>query len=107
MPDITFIQPDGSAFGFEAPAGISLMAAATGAGVDGIVAECGGSAICGTCHVYVDAAWLGHLPAPLEAEQVMLDCTASAREPGSRLSCQVMLTDALQGLTVRVPPRQY
>ena len=107
MPDITFIQPDGSPFGFEAPVGVSLMAAATGAGVDGIIAECGGSAICGTCHVYVDAAWIDRLPAPQAAEEAMLDCTASERLPGSRLSCQVLLSEALQGLSVRVPPRQY
>lgn len=107
MPDITFIQPDGTEMGFEAPAGVSLMAAATGAGVDGIIAECGGSAICGTCHVYVDAAWIERLPAPHAAEEAMLECTASPRLPGSRLSCQVMLSDALQGLAVRVPARQY
>ena len=76
MPDITFIHPDGEAQGFEAPAGVSAMQAATGAGVRGIVAECGGSAMCATCHVYVDPAWIDRLPAPLSNELEMLECTA-------------------------------
>ena len=63
MPDITFIEPDGREIGFEAPAGVSLMQAATGFGLAGIVAECGGSAMCATCHVYVDPAWADKLPA--------------------------------------------
>jgi ferredoxin, 2Fe-2S len=107
MPDITFILPDGSERGFEAPDGVSLMAAATGVGVDGIVAECGGSAMCATCHVYVDDAWAPRLPAPSDNERAMLDCTAAPRQPGSRLSCQIQLTPALHGLVVRVPARQY
>ena len=107
MPDITFILPDGAEQGFEAPAGVSLMQAATGAGVPGIVAECGGSAICAPCHVYVEPAWAGRLPAPSADELQMLDCTAAERRPESRLSCQIRLGDELQGLTVRVPERQY
>ncbi|MBL8331662.1 MAG: 2Fe-2S iron-sulfur cluster binding domain-containing protein, partial [Rubrivivax sp.] len=62
MPDITLVLPDGQAEGFEAPDGVSLMQAATGRGVDGIVAECGGSGICATCHVIVDPAWVDRLP---------------------------------------------
>ena len=106
MPDITFIQPDGRIEGFEAPAGVSLMQAATGYGVAGIVAECGGSAMCATCHVYEDEAWADKLPAPLAIELELLECTASERLGNSRLSCQIKLTDAMQGLTVRVPERQ-
>ena len=106
MPDITFIHANGTEQGFEAPAGVSLMQAATGAGVDGIVAECGGSAMCATCHVYVDPAWFDRLPAPLPNELEMLECTAAEREPTSRLSCQIKLTTALQGLVVRIPDRQ-
>ena len=107
MPDITFILADGSALGFEAPDDVSLMQAATGFGVPGIVAECGGSALCATCHVHVDAAWAGRLPAASADEEAMLACTAAPRGPTSRLSCQIRLGAALQGLVVRVPERQY
>jgi ferredoxin len=72
----------------------------------GIVAECGGSAMCGTCHVYVDPAWLDKLPAPLPNELEMLECTAAERLPESRLSCQIKLTPGLDGLVVRIPDRQ-
>ena len=106
MPDITFILPDGSQRGLEAPDGVSLMQAATGAGLRGIVAECGGSAMCATCHVYVDEAWAARLPAPLANELEMLECTAAERLPTSRLSCQIKLGPALQGLVVRIPDRQ-
>lgn len=107
MPDIRFIQPDGSEQGFEAPDGISLMAAATGFGIAGIVAECGGQARCATCHVYVDPAWVDRLPPPQGDEAAMLACTAAEHRPTSRLSCQIGLGPALQGLVVHVPDRQY
>ena len=107
MPDITLIEYNGTVHSFEAPDGVSVMQAATGFGVPGIVAECGGSATCATCHVMVDEAWIGRLPAPLAHEREMLDCTAVPRTPGSRLSCQIQLTPALQGLVLRLPERQY
>ena len=106
MPDITFVHPDGTEQGMEAPEGVSVMQVATGAGVDGIVAECGGQALCATCHVYVDAAWAARLPAPLAGESEMLDCTVAERLPGSRLACQIMVTAALDGLVVRIPECQ-
>ncbi len=106
MPDITFIHPDGSEQGLEAPEGVSLMQVASGAGIRGIVAECGGSAMCATCHVYVDPAWVDRLPAPLSNELEMLECTACERLPNSRLSCQIRITAALHGLVVRLPERQ-
>ena len=106
MPDITFILPDGSARGLQAPEGVSVMAAATGAGVPGIVAECGGSAMCATGHVYVDPAWAERLPAPLANELELLECTAATRRPNSRLSCQIRLTTGLQGLVVHIPDSQ-
>ena len=106
MPDITFVHPDGTEQGMEAPEGVSVMQVATGAGVDGIVAECGGQALCATCHVYVDTAWAGRLPAPLSEESEMLDCTAAERLPGSRLACQIRVTAALDGLVVRIPESQ-
>lgn len=106
MPDINFILADGSTHGLEAPEGVSVMAAATGAGLPGIVAECGGSAMCATCHVYVDEAWVARLPVPLANELEMLECTAAERRPTSRLSCQIKLTAELQGLVVHLPDRQ-
>ena len=106
MPDITFIAADGTAHGFEAPDGVSLMQAATGFGVPGILADCGGSASCGTCHVIVDAAWADRLPPPEPLERQVLEITAEPASATSRLSCQVRLTPALQGLVVHLPARQ-
>lgn len=106
MPDISFIHPDGSEQGFEAPEGISAMQAATGFGVSGILADCGGSALCATCHVYVDEAWATRLPAPLPQELDMLECTAAERRSTSRLSCQIRLTAELQGLILHLPDHQ-
>ena len=107
MPDITLIEANGTAHCFEAPDGVSVMQAATGYGVPGIVAECGGSAMCATCHVMVDEAWIAKLPAPLANELEMLECTAVPCTAGSRLSCQIKLTPELQGLLLRLPDRQY
>jgi 2Fe-2S ferredoxin len=106
MPQATLIQPDGTPRTLSAAEGESLMQAATSAGMTGIVAECGGSAMCATCHVYVDPAWLARLPAPVPNELEMLECTAAERLPESRLSCQIKLTPALDGIVVRIPDRQ-
>jgi 2Fe-2S ferredoxin len=106
MPNVVFEFPDGGVQHVEARAGDSLMQTATSAGIAGIVAECGGSAMCATCHVYVDPAWAGRLSKPLANELEMLECTAAERLPSSRLSCQIKLTDELDGITVRIPDRQ-
>jgi 2Fe-2S ferredoxin len=106
MPTIHVIRADGSTRDIAAAAGTSVMQAVTTAGEAGIVAECGGSAMCATCHVYVDDAWADKLPAPLANEIEMLECTAAERAPTSRLSCQIKLTAALQGLVLRIPQRQ-
>jgi 2Fe-2S ferredoxin len=106
MPTIRFIQGDGSTRELSAPDGTSAMQAAMGAGLSGIVAECGGSAMCATCHVYVDEAWADRLPAPLANELEMLECTASERLPTSRLSCQIKISVALDGIVLRLPPTQ-
>jgi 2Fe-2S ferredoxin len=105
MPRITFIEPDGFRREVDAPVGITLMEAAVSQGVQGILALCGGACACGTCHVYVDAAWLGKLTQREEMEEGMLEC---AWEPGenSRLSCQIHVTADLDGLVVTVPRRQ-
>lgn len=104
MPDVLFRLPDGSELGFEAPDGVSLMAAATGWGVPGIAGECGGSMVCATCHVWVDPAWAGRLAAPSADEQSRLqELPDDVRRPNSRLACRIRLDAALQGLAVEVP----
>lgn len=91
----------------QAPAGQSLMQAAMKAGVDGIAADCGGLLTCATCHVYVSEPWASQLP-PADADETgMLEFVAAPRQPGSRLSCQILMTEALDGLTVQLPARQY
>ncbi len=106
MPTIRFIQTDGSSRELSTAEGTSAMQAAMGAGLQGIVAECGGSAMCATCHVYVDEDWASRLPAPLANELEMLDCTASERLPTSRLSCQIRMSAALDGIVLRLPANQ-
>lgn len=106
MPKIVYLHPDGSQKVLDVPEGTSVMQAAVAHGVDGIVAECGGSAMCATCHVYVDPSDAGRLPEVSADEDEMLHCTACPREPGSRLSCQLVLTTTLDGLVVRLPERQ-
>jgi ferredoxin, 2Fe-2S len=106
MPTIRYLQPDGRTAAVECPPGISVMKAAVVNNVPGIVAECGGSLMCATCHVYVDPADAGRLEPLGEEEDDMLDCTAAPRLETSRLSCQLTVTAELDGLTVRVPPAQ-
>jgi len=106
MPTITYILKDGSTRSVDAKAGASVMETAIHANVRGIDAECGGCCSCATCHVYVDDAFLDLLPPPDEMESELLDGVASERLPGSRLSCQLTVTAALDGLTVRVPETQ-
>jgi 2Fe-2S ferredoxin len=105
MVCIRFVQPDGDSVVVDADVGASLMVAATTNDVDGILAECGGSMVCGTCHVYVDEPWftaLGPVPA-MEAE--MLEYGLHP-QPNSRLSCQIAVGEALEGLCVRIPVSQ-
>lgn len=106
MPNITFVHFSGTEQHLDAPEGTSVMQAAMDASVAGIIGECGGSAMCATCHVIVDEAWADKLPPPLQNELEMLDCTATERQPTSRLSCQIKLTAALEGLVVHLPQRQ-
>ncbi len=105
MPTLRFIAAGGRTHVVEALPGTSVMAAATANLVPGIVGECGGSCACATCHVYVDEPWLSQLPAPDAMERGMLE---GAVEPGphSRLSCQIQVTEALDGLVLRIPAGQ-
>jgi 2Fe-2S ferredoxin len=105
MPKITFIQADGSTSEVEAVNGDSIMETAIDNDIEGIVAECGGACSCATCHVYVDAAWFDRLAAPDPLEDGMLDCVLD-RQANSRLSCQIRVTEELDGIAVRVPDSQ-
>lgn len=104
---VTYIQADGIEQSVEVPEGTSVMQGAMLNDIDGIVAECGGSMSCATCHVYVDEAFLDGMPPINETQEEMLEFTAAPREPNSRLSCQIRMTQALDGLVVRLPDRQY
>ncbi len=106
MPAITFIHSDGKSDRVETAGGESVMQAATRHGLDGILAECGGNAMCATCHVYVDESWLARLPAMADEEDALLEGTAAERRPASRLSCQITITPDLDGLVVKLPERQ-
>ncbi|GMP04247.1 2Fe-2S iron-sulfur cluster-binding protein [Bradyrhizobium sp. TM239] len=106
MPAITFVHPDGKSERVETADGESAMQAATRHGLDGILAECGGNAMCATCHVYVDESWLARLPAVADDEDALLDGAAAERRPTSRLSCQIAVTSELDGLVLKLPERQ-
>jgi 2Fe-2S ferredoxin len=105
MPRIKYIEAAGNEHDIEVPVGVSVMAGAVLNMIPGIDAECGGACACGTCHVLVDPAWQLKLPPKQEMEAAMLEFVAEPGE-GSRLSCQVQVTSDLEGLTVRIPPRQ-
>lgn len=106
MPHVIFINPDGSRQPVEGHVGQSVMEIARQAGIDGIVGECGGHCACATCHVCVAPEWFGETGPPDDDESDMLDFTAAKRQPTSRLSCQIRLRPALDGLIVHTPERQ-
>jgi 2Fe-2S ferredoxin len=106
MAKITFIQPDGASQTVEAAPGGTVMEAAKLNNIQGIEAECGGACACATCHVYVDPAWTEKTGKPSEMEEDMLDFAFDVR-PESRLSCQIKVAPELDGLTVRVPGKQF
>jgi 2Fe-2S ferredoxin len=101
MPKISFVDAAGSAAEVDAKAGLTVMEVAVDNNITGMVAECGGACACATCHAYVDEAWLGKLPAMDDMEDAMLD-SALDRRPNSRLSCQIEITDDLDGLALTV-----
>jgi 2Fe-2S ferredoxin len=103
---ITYIEADGVAHVVDVKNGLSVMKGAVNNGVPGIVAECGGNCACGTCRVYVDEAWRDKTGEASDLEEA----TMEGREepgPGKRLSCQIKVTDELDGLVVRMPESQY
>lgn len=106
MPKITFITPNGEQQILTLNNCITLMEAAKRNGVDGILAECGGSCACGTCHVFIDASYSDKIPAPDEYEKNVLEETAIPQKENSRLSCQIRLTDELDGMVVTIAAEQ-
>jgi ferredoxin, 2Fe-2S len=105
MPRITFIEPDGNRREVDAGIGVTLMETARQHGIRGIVARCGGACACATCHVYVASGWLAKLEPREDMEEGMLESAWEPR-PNSRLSCQIHITRALDGLEVQVPEQQ-
>jgi len=101
---VTFIEDNGTVKELSGETGQSLMQLGRDAGVEGILADCAGSCACATCHVYVDDEWYAKVGAPDAVEAEMLDMVDDVRKPNSRLSCQIKLNDALNGLKVTVAP---
>ena len=106
MPQIVFVQPNDLRETVQASAGSTVMMTAINHGISGIIAECGGSAMCATCHVYVDPVSVDFLPPTSEVENEMLASAASERKQHSRLSCQLQLAPGVEELIVHVPERQ-
>lgn len=104
---VTLVTADGTRHDIAGRVGKSLMDAAVAAGIEAIVAECGGTCTCATCHVFVDPAFAGLLPPPDADERAMLEMTAEPATSASRLSCQITLGPEVAGLVVHVPARQY
>ena len=105
MPKITYIEHNGKSHVIDVPNGLSVMEGAVQNNIPGIDADCGGSCACATCHVYVNEKWFDKLEKKEAAEEDMLDM---AFEPKSlsRLSCQLTVSDALDGLVVNMPSKQ-
>jgi len=106
VPKLTFLSADGTVRAVDGVVGESVMLAAVQNGVPGIIAECGGNASCGTCHVWVADDYIDAVGEPNDTEEDMLDLAVSERRTGSRLSCQIRVTEDLDGLTVEIPPVQ-
>ena len=105
MTKITFIDFEGTARTVDGENGSTVMETAIKNGVPGIEAECGGACACSTCHVYIEEAWREKVGEPSPMEEDMLDFAYDVK-PNSRLSCQMKVSDELDGLTVRTPERQ-
>ena len=106
MAKITYIEHDGTAHTVEVKTGLSVMEGAIRNNVPGIDADCGGACACATCHVYVDEAFASETGRPSAMEESMLDFAENV-ETNSRLSCQIKVTDDLDGLVVRLPESQH
>jgi len=106
MARITYIEHNGTEHVVNVANGLTVMEGARDNNIPGIEADCGGACACSTCHVYVDAAWVGHLPQKDAMEEDMLDFAWQPDAVKSRLTCQIKVSDALDGLVVRMPEKQ-
>ncbi len=106
MPQVTYIESDGTRHDVVVDAGQTLMQAALDNVVPGILGDCGGVCSCATCHVFIDAAWSDRLPPRSADEGFLLEGVPDVRDE-SRLSCQVRMRDDLDGLVVLLPAEQY
>jgi 2Fe-2S ferredoxin len=106
MPKIIYITPDGERHETEVENGYSVMEGAINNNIEGIVAECGGACACATCHSYIDEAWTSKLAEMDDMEDSMLDA-AFERKDNSRLTCQIEVSDELDGLVVHVAENDY
>ena len=105
MPKITYISHNGKKTVVEVPIGLTVMEGAVQNNVEGIDADCGGSMACATCHVYVSENWLNKLEKIHDAEKDMLDMAYEPKK-NSRLSCQIVVEDDLNGLEITTPEKQ-
>ncbi|GIX15669.1 MAG: peptide ABC transporter substrate-binding protein [Paracoccaceae bacterium] len=105
MARITYVEHNGTKHVVDVPNGMTVMEGARDNGIPGIDADCGGACACSTCHVYVDPAWVDKLPPKEDMEIDMLDFAYEPRE-NSRLTCQIKVTDELDGLVVYMPEKQ-
>jgi 2Fe-2S ferredoxin len=106
MPIVNYIESNGKRHSIDLPLGATIMEGAVQNGIPGIIAECGGSCMCATCHVYVDDQFLELLPEMEEEENEMLEGAAATRTVNSRLGCQVRISKKLDGLLVQIPDEQ-
>ena len=106
MPKVIYITSDKTRHEVEVETGYSIMEGAINNNIEGIVAECGGACACATCHSYVDAAWTDKIPVMDDMEDSMLDA-AFERKDTSRLTCQIEMTDALDGIVIHVADNEY
>ena len=106
MPKITYVEHGGSEHVVEVSTGLTVMEGARNNNIPGIDADCGGACACSTCHVYVHPDWVEKLPAREAMEEDMLDFAYEPDPVRSRLTCQLKVTDALDGLVVQMPEKQ-
>ena len=106
MPKVIYITPDDVRHEVDVEAGYSIMEGAINNNIEGIVAECGGACACATCHSYVDPAWVDKIPSMDDMEDSMLDA-AFERKDNSRLTCQIEMSDALDGIVIHVADNEY
>jgi 2Fe-2S ferredoxin len=105
MPKVTYIEYSGKEHNIDVPVGYSIMEGAIKNSIPGIDADCGGSCACATCHIYVDDKYLDKIPPAQEAEKDMLDFVNDVNNT-SRLSCQIMMNNDLDGIVVKMPEKQ-